>query len=292
MRATTVRSTRFRPWTMTSRQVVSLTLLLIAAFATFHVLFIQSAPQDAVHGSHGKIWRLPSKLREISGLAILDDKHVLTMTDERAAIYSFDMDTGKVELWRNIGNPAKGDFEGIARHGETVYLITSDGKLYRTPGPLQPVHVGLKKTCEIEGLDTDGDDLLILCKTNYRDRDKHKILIYAWSLNDDTLSLRMAVPVSELPGIEKLHPSALAYVKGRYVILAAREKWMVILDAGGRVLATRRIEGHRQAEGVAVMPDGRVAISDEGGHKGGEITIYNAIDDIGSPPRDRTSGGP
>ena len=263
--------------TMTFRPVSLVVLLAAVLLVAVYSLFVDTTTTQGQ--TNGKSWRLPKKLREASGLAVIDDKHLLTMTDEKAIVYSFDLDTTVVKRWLTIGPPVKGDFEGIAVKNGVVYLITSDGKLYHAPGDAKPVDTGLGKVCEIEGLDAVGDDLLILCKTNYREEDKGMILIFSWSLKTGLLSPHLRYSVAGLSDVHKLHPSALAFVDGRYLILAAREKRMVIINTDGTAMV-KRLKGHRQAEGIAVLSDGRVVITDEGKHEGGLVTVYPSIRDI------------
>ncbi|HWA62901.1 MAG TPA: hypothetical protein VG939_16085, partial [Caulobacteraceae bacterium] len=125
-------------------------------------------------------WRLPKRLREISGLAATPDGRVMGHDDEAGVIYEIDVATGETVKRFCLGQPPiKGDFEGlaIAASGE-FYLTTSGGRVHRfregeagAVVPFETFETGLRRTGEIEGLAwCDGEDALILaCKRTYAD---------------------------------------------------------------------------------------------------------------------------
>lgn len=226
-------------------------------------------------------WRLPAALREVSGLAVAADDRLFTVTDEEAVVYEFAMDSGKVRTLLVAGDPARDDFEGIEIVGDDIYLISSTGMLYHVPGGLLGGQIsrytvtstGLEDICEVEGLGRDGDDLLIACKTNYRKADKESTLVFAWSLETSELRRFLTIP-------REFNASGIAKAGDRYYVIAARQKRLFVVDATGNVLDVRKLKGHRQAEGVAVLSDGSVVIADEGDNEGGKITRYARVTDI------------
>ena len=104
-------------------------------------------------------WQLPGGLREISGLALTGDGRLLAVSDELAIVYEIDYAAGKLVKRFALGDPAlRGDFEGIAVVGETVWLMTSDGQLFASAEGADGEHVlyqelntGLGGYCECEG---------------------------------------------------------------------------------------------------------------------------------------------
>lgn len=87
-------------------------------------------PQIQASDSGVRQWRLPDALREISGLALTPDGHLLAVADERAVIYELNYVDGKLVRAFAFGEPPlRGDFEGIAWLNERVYLVTSEGML-------------------------------------------------------------------------------------------------------------------------------------------------------------------
>ena len=54
-----------------------------------------SAPQAEPDNSFRQ-WKLPGKLREISGLALTSDERLLAVTDESAIVYEIDYENGRL----------------------------------------------------------------------------------------------------------------------------------------------------------------------------------------------------
>lgn len=62
---------------------------------------------------------------------------------------------------------------------------------------------------------------------------------------------------------------------GDRVVISSADHGFMVIDGTGRLTAAGRLPGHhRQAEGLAIMPDGRIFISDEGGRGPGTVTAY------------------
>src|SRR5437588_10874834 len=76
-------------------------------------------------------WIMPPQLREISGLALTSRGTVLTHDDNAGRISEIDPKTGiLLKSWSLLGNQ-KGDFEAITIAGSDIYLLKSNGKLFR-----------------------------------------------------------------------------------------------------------------------------------------------------------------
>ena len=99
-----------------------------------------------------------------------------------------------------------------------------------------------------------------MCKNVYRKGLARSLVIFRWKLErgtGDRLS-RLVVPLERVIGSNPwkgLHPSDITVDprSGNYVLVAAREKALVVLTPRGGVLAARPLPGkHEQAEGVAV----------------------------------------
>ena len=229
-------------------------------------------------------WRLPKRLREISGLALTPDGRVMGHDDELAHIYQLDIDRGQVVKRFALGETVqRGDFDGIAIDGDgAFYLSTSTGWLYRFREGDHRAHVGfecfdtgLRHVGEVEGLayHAAGDVVVFVCKTVYAPALKGSLVLFAWSPKTPYEPARPwltvpAAPFAEAVGKASFHPSSLEIDPrtGRLVILAARQNAMVELDADGTLLAARRFgKGMHQAEGAAILPDGALLIAREGG---------------------------
>jgi uncharacterized protein YjiK len=240
---------------------------------------------------------LPQGLSEISGLAVASGNSVYAHDDNYGIVYELDLGSGKVLKAFALGKPTvKEDFEDIAVRGGFVYLLASDGRLFEAPIGEHRKRVryniydtGVGTHCETEGLANgpkDGD-FLILCKKPHQSKLKDHLVIYLWSLHD-------RAPVSEpwlevsLDGlIEPLdqanfHPSAFHWQHdlGRFMIVSAKGHSALEVDERGRLIDRVKLDKqvHPQPEGLTLMPDGRLVLSDEGTRGHGKISIYD-------PPR-------
>jgi uncharacterized protein YjiK len=238
-------------------------------------------------------WKLPGRLREISGLAATPDDRLFGHDDEKAIIYEMDYDAGKLVKGFSMGEePAKADFEGIAVVGDRFYLVTSWGRVYESFEGADAERMlyntydtGAGRKCEIEGLTYEPTDhtLLLLCKNPRVAELKDRVSIFKWSLED-----RLAVqqPSIEIPldaftdYIDKknFQPSAIDRnpATGTYFIVAARQEAIAEITPQGEVLSVRGFPKgyHRQAEGLAFLSDNRLIVSDEGGHRRARLTVY------------------
>jgi len=238
---------------------------------------------------------LPSALLEISGLAAGPDNTVYAHNDEYAIVYRLDLRDGSIVSAFALGKPtAQADFEAIASAGNRIYLMTSAGLLYealiKDHGERSHFNVydtGLHTECEVEGLATGPGpgEFLILCKRAIDKKLEGRLVIYKWSLAD---RLPVGKPWIDLPlkdflkSAEREHfrPSALEWraADKRLIILSARNHMILTMSETGALLSKAELSPtvHLQAEGVAILPDGRLVIADEGAaRKYGQLTVYN-----------------
>ena len=236
---------------------------------------------------------LPQGLSEISGLAVASSDSVYAHNDSDGIIYEIGLASGKVAKAFAMGKTTvKGDFEDIAVRGGYVYLLTSDGRLFEAPVGEHRKRViynaydtGVGAHCETEGL-TSGpadDDFLILCKKAREASLKDRLVIYAWNLHDRRPVTKpwLNVPLSGL--VEALdqanfHPSAFIWRrdKGTFMIISAKGHSAIEIDLQGRLIDRIKFDKqeHPQPESLALMPDGRLIVGDEGPRGHGKISIY------------------
>ena len=241
-----------------------------------------------------KQWKLPKRLREISGLALTPDERLLAVADEKAVVYELDYQEGKIIKSFTLGDPAvRGDFEGIAVLNDKVWLMTSDGWLFAAKeGPdggsvrYQKYDTGRGRYCELEGLAQDrvAKTLLLACKETKSKQDE--LLISEWSVSNNSIEhvRDVAVPVSLITGIidkKRIHPSGIAIdlQTAERVLIAARQNALVRLAADGTLSEAIILEKkgrHKQAEGIEITRDGRLLIADEGGNGRARLAVYAA----------------
>ncbi len=242
-------------------------------------------------------WKLPKRLREISGLAATSDNRLFGHDDEKAIIYEMDYEAGNLVKAFSMGQrPAQADFEGIAIAGDRFYLVTSWGRLYEVyEGEddermlYNTYDTGAGRKCEIEGLTYEPADntLLLLCKNPRVEELVGLVSIFKWSLDDrlvvedPAIAIRLESFIDAI-GEEEFQPSAIDRnpATGNYFVVAARQAAIAEITPQGEVLSIRGFPkgSHKQAEGLAILSDNRVIISDEGGGGRARLTVYQ-------PPR-------
>ena len=248
-------------------------------------------------------WRLPPRLREISGLAMTPDQRLLAMDDEKAIVYQIDYLNGRLVKAFAFGKPVlRGDFEGIAVVDDRVYLLTSTGILYSAAEgddgdrvEYETFDTGLEAQCEFEGLarDRSGANLLLLCKDVLDSANIDTLSVFPWNLRDREVvyDQRIELPLAAISSrlaVRTLHPSGIVAHPDAELLLivAARERVLVEIDTEGAFLDAVVLPDerrHPQAEGVALAGDGRLIIADEGGKGRARLTVYT----IGGAARTR-----
>jgi hypothetical protein len=244
-------------------------------------------------------WLLPRELDEVSGLALTRDGRLLAHQDERAAIFEIDYRRGVIAKIFSAGDPvAADDFEGLAVAGDSVVLLTSTGQLYvfaegrdGAHVPYRIVDTGLGRECELEGLAYDAarHALVLGCKTPGGGLGRRGILLYrvpfgpgAPGVGADTgrtaPAERIVIDARRLPPEWKgFHPSAVEVhpTSGHYVVIAGDERAMLEVTPAGDVVRALAIPGeHPQPEGLTILPDLTLVVSDEARGGPAAVTLY------------------
>lgn len=240
-------------------------------------------------------WAMPARFREISGLAASPDGRLFLHDDEQGVIGAFDPAGGKIVAAYQLGAELiRGDFEGIAVGDGRVFLTTSDGVLYDSPLPapgsasrtlaVSRIDTGVGEHCEVEGLGFDPRSRLLLfaCKAPRKRKLEGQVTIYRWSVALGRLAdpKRLEAPLRDLDkrfaGGFRSSSIEVDPETGHYVLISSADHGYVVLDTVGKVVASGPLAGrHRQPEGLTIVPDGRMFVSDEGGRGPGTITAYS-----------------
>ena len=233
-------------------------------------------------------WLLPPHLLEVSGLAVTANGNLLAHNDENPVISVIDPRRGAVLKQFTFGKRGlRGDFEGIAVSGNEIFLLASNGTIYRfregNDGdnvPHTTIDTKLGKECEFEGITVDAAGLILLaCKNVAKQGPKDQLVIYRWDTRAATASL-LGIPYANAIGSndwKNLHPSDITIdpITNNYVVIAGQERALIIITPEGQVLRSGPLpERSRQAEGVAIAGDGILYVSDEGSTKPATITLY------------------
>lgn len=239
-------------------------------------------------------WELPAALREVSGIALLENGVLACVQDEDGIIYLYDLN--KKAVIREIAFAEGGDYEGIAVVGNSAFVLRSDGALYEVT-PLrdgQPKATFYKsvlaKTQDTEGLAYDkANNRLLIAPKGYDESLGDNKGIYAFSLADKKM---VQQPVITIPldqeqlnsGGKKqkskygaLQPSSLEIneATGELYLLDAENFLMLTIDQQGQI--QKRIsldkEQLRQPEGFTFGNSGELYISSEGSKKGNGVIL-------------------
>ncbi|MEJ8804504.1 SdiA-regulated domain-containing protein [Pontibacter sp. H249] len=255
-----------------------------------------SASTDKLTGAIAQ-WELPEELREVSGIALLEQNLMACVQDEEGAIYLYDLEQKKVT--EKIAFAGPGDYEGIALNGNTAYILRSDGAIFEVENfrdskpTVNKYTSGLASSQNTEGLafDSKNNRLLIACK-GYDQKLGDTKAIFAFSLGDKKMqeSPVISIPLAQAnlqAGTKKkkdkyavLQPSSLEIhpVSGDlYMLDAVNESIMLVSEQGEikRVVALDK-KVFRQAEGLSFSSSGEMYIASEGGKKGRGVIVKYA----------------
>ncbi|MEM6646994.1 MAG: SdiA-regulated domain-containing protein [Bacteroidota bacterium] len=255
-------------------------------------------PYDFARPSHTVA--LDNELFEVSGLTVIDLNTLAAVQDEKGRIYFLDAQTGAIR--NEIKFSDRGDYEGIERVGDKLWVLESDGDLYEVKDwdtddvDTDRHENALKSKHDTEGLAYDpiNDRLLIACKEFSVKGEKDKKAIYAFDLRTEELmepplflidraEVQAAIDasttrerindrirsfLSSAVDLSGFKPSALARhpLTGDWYLLSSVRKMLVVIDPAGAVQTVRSLSSNvfAQPEGIAFMPDGTLFISNEG----------------------------
>lgn len=245
---------------------------------------------DTTPGSPLARWVLPTELKEISGLAATKSGTLLAHNDEQGRVFVIDPKRGVVTKQFMLGSgDLRGDFEAIAADGDELFMLLSNGTIYRfreggdgEAVKYTTIDTRLGRECEFEGMAVAGETVLLSCKNVAKRGPKDQLVIYRWNLAGPSSQrpTMLTVPLASLTGPngwKSLHPSDMAIdpVSKNYVIIASQEKALIEITPDGQVLRSGPLpEPSEQAEGVAILRDGILVISDEGNRSPATITLY------------------
>jgi uncharacterized protein YjiK len=246
-----------------------------------------------------KRWKLPSELKEISGITLLDDNTILCIQDEDGTVYSFDLRKEKLKHKIKFGKP--NDYEDIAIVKNTVYVLKSDGQLHSfaltNSNELDAVKFStpLSYKNNTEGLAYDAMHrrLLIACKESPSIHEKLEKgrAVYAFDLDEDRLIETPVIFISKVQFMEAIQkyglnmkkhvqyqPSGIAIhpSNGEIVIICSLGKILILLDPQGNIerLVPLDPELFVQPEGICFGPDGDLFIASEGKQGKGYILKF------------------
>lgn len=245
--------------------------------------------------AHPVPFKLDLKLREISG--IVWDTHnnqFIAHNDEFGGVYFLDRSAGAIMGEPFVFNQTKGDYEDIAMIGSDIYVLRSDGAIFKIgidsiSGKRNHVDlgkIGLSDKNDFEALyyDAERKALIMICK-NCDSDDKKTISAFAYypdSIGFVTKPVYQidAAKIKELTPREtsKFQPSAARIhpVLKKLFIISSASNQMVMADTNGEVESVYMLAKKLfpQPEGLTFKSNGEMFISNEGLGSKGELLKF------------------
>lgn len=246
---------------------------------------------------------MPYILHEISGLVNVDSNMLACIQDENGILFFYDLT--KREINNQLTFFSNGDYEGIARAKDTIYVLRSDGTLFEISDYKSGNIIVTSYPTEIPSKDNEGlcyDDkgnmLLIACKesTGKGDLSKNKRYIFGFDLvskslikdpvfsydlkqlkefavnNNINLPLKERKQGSPPEPDLKFSPSAIGIhpLTKKIYIISAEDYLLTVFDSIGNIDKMVKLNAglFNQPEGITFLDNGDMLISNEGQGKG------------------------
>jgi uncharacterized protein YjiK len=255
---------------------------------------------------------LPAELREVSGISHADSKTLVCVQDEEGIVFVYDLK--KQLVIRRIDFAGPGDYEGIAPAGKDLYVLRSDGMLFcihqfqKEKYQVDSIPTGIPNK-DNEGLcyDKAHKRLLIGSKSKIAKgaEFKHLRTIYAFDLRTNSLQKealhtfdvhtikefakqQQQIELPTKPG--KKHPNEQVpaikvQISGIYIhpksgllyVLSAADYYLFVFDQTGTIRHLEVLDPKlfNKAEGITIMPNGDLYISNEGQSGEPKILLFS-----------------
>lgn len=243
-------------------------------------------------------YSLPPELEEISALADIDEHTVACVQDEDGTIFFIDLRNGTVTRKLRFGG--KGDYEGLARVGKTLWVLRSDGLLTEVLPRDDAVALGRRIRLDIGHADFEGlaydpfrKALLVAPKDSPRGgkqaKDKRRVFALdpaggkllenpvldtsrkriigeaerhgIWLPSKTTKGRRAKVDLKVRFSSVAVHPSTR-----QLYLLSAADRAVLVFDLGGRLCAAYYFQGREmpKIEAMTFLENGNLVIASEG----------------------------
>jgi len=128
---------------MSKREAIWMTALVLVVIGGFYYymkymfkpahkqpaeVLVANADSMPVRLDGSREWVLPKELNEISANVFLDDNRMACIQDQDGIIYVFNLQSKKID--EKIQFAGSGDYEGLAKVENTLYVLRSDGFLF------------------------------------------------------------------------------------------------------------------------------------------------------------------
>jgi len=228
-------------------------------------------------------FKLDILIKEISGIVWDTEKNqFIAHNDEKGKLFFLDRGAGTI-MEEFTFNEAKGDYEDIAMIGQDVYILRSDGALFkigmdssgkRNSSDLGKIGLSDKNDFESLYYDHDRKALIMLCK-NCGSDDKKTISAFAYypdsigfvtkpiyQINVDKIKELSPRSTSRFqPSAARVHP-----IMKKLFILSSASNQLAITDINGEVEGVYMLakKTFPQPEGLTFKSNGEMFITNEG----------------------------
>ncbi len=255
---------------------------------------------------------LPAELREISGLTIIDSKTLACVQDEEGTVFIYDLKSLRIKHQIHFAGP--GDYEGIAIVEKDVFVLRSDATLFHIHNyqserwSLDSIATGIPNK-DNEGLcfDPKNNRLLIGSKSKIAKGAAFKNLrtIYAFDLKKNklrpeplyTYDITSIKDFASKNGIElptkpskkdpnEEEPALKFQLSAIYIhpenkqlyVLSASDYYLFVFNPEGQIMHLEVLDPQKfnKAEGIAIMENGDLYISNEGQSGAPKILLFKA----------------
>lgn len=232
-------------------------------------------------------WELPAELKEVSGIAYLDENRFACIQDEEGAIFIYNR--AKKEVEKKIPFAGPGDYEGITLNGNTAYVVRANGKLYEvnmngSQGNAKEYSTPLTVEHNVEGLCYDGKNnrLLLAIKDDEPNTKDYKG-IYAFDLAKKSLAAEPVIRIDMKHNLfgngggkkdKGVKPSSIGIhpKTGELYITDGPKSRLLIMQPSGEIEELHTLgKEFAQPEGITFSPQGEMFISNEGAKGSGNI---------------------
>lgn len=281
--------------------ILAISILILSACKTGQIKTQRIAGYN--FNSPDAIVMMPYVLHEISGITFVDPSTLVCIQDEIGILFFYDII--KNEISRQKEFFTNGDYEGIARAEDTIYVLRSDGVIYEIADYKSDDIIVTPFKTEISSKDNEGfcyddksDRLMIACKENTGKGDLSKDNRYIFGFDLTSKSLIMEpVFTFDIDGLKefaktnninlplknskkglavepdlKFRASGIAIhpVTDRLYLLSADDHLLFIFDKSGTVqqMISLNPATFNQPEGITFLENGDMFISNEGLGKG------------------------
>lgn len=227
-------------------------------------------------------WQLPAALKEISGIAFLEQDKIACVQDEKGKVFIYNLKNSRIE--KEIPFAGSGDYEGIAVKQGIVYVLRADGTIFRIKdvhgdAVVETFETSFTAKNDTEGIFYDASNNQLIMTVKERDPNSREFKgVYAvdpetMQLNEEPLykinftadffrdENRKMAPGKFFPSEVARHPKT-----GELIVLEAREPKLLVMDPQGNPKKLHRLDRKLfpQPEGLAFDTSGNLYISSEG----------------------------